>query len=132
MVKSVLLIDDDPLCLVHCRRLLAACNSNLVIHTAKNGFDALQHVYRAIEGHAQMPDYILLDLEMPVMAGKEFLETYRSLLFFEKQQIKLLVMSDKLRTISKHELGFYGANKFSGKPLTLECLRSFLEDSQTV
>jgi DNA-binding response OmpR family regulator len=66
---KVLVVEDDP--------DLAALEAELLeehghrVEIASNGREALAAVERAA------PDLILLDMKMPVMSGREFVEEYR-------------------------------------------------------
>jgi DNA-binding response OmpR family regulator len=66
---KILVVEDDP--------DLAALEAELLeehghqVEVANNGREALAAVERAA------PDLILLDLKMPVMSGREFVEEYR-------------------------------------------------------
>jgi DNA-binding response OmpR family regulator len=66
---KILVVEDDP--------DLAALEAELLeehghrVEVASNGREALAAVERAA------PDLILLDLKMPVMSGREFVEEYR-------------------------------------------------------
>ena len=64
--SKVLLVDDDPDVRELVSRMLQ--NEGIEIIEAKNGKEGLEML-------AQEPDLIILDLEMPVMNGFEFLET---------------------------------------------------------
>jgi len=63
-VASVLVIEDEPAL----RRMLAFTlrDAGFDVRTAWNGAEGLQQVDAAV------PDVIVLDLEMPVMGGREF------------------------------------------------------------
>ncbi len=66
---NILVVEDDP--------DLAALEAELLeehghrVEIANNGREALAAVERAA------PDLILLDMKMPVMSGREFVEEYR-------------------------------------------------------
>ena len=64
--SKVLLVDDDPDVRELVSRMLQ--NEGIEVIEAKNGKEGLEML-------AQEPDLIILDLEMPVMNGFEFLET---------------------------------------------------------
>lgn len=63
-MASVLVIEDEPAL----RRMLAFTlrDAGFDVRTAWNGAEGLQQVDAAV------PDVIVLDLEMPVMGGREF------------------------------------------------------------
>lgn len=68
--KKILIVEDEPMV----RRALVgkmAEEKNLVVMSAKNGKEGLEAALR------EHPDFILLDLVMPVMDGMEMLSILR-------------------------------------------------------
>ncbi|MFD1466596.1 response regulator [Hymenobacter caeli] len=76
-LSSVLLVDDDPTTNFVSEHLLRALGVTEHILVAHNGEEALAQLARACPplGPA-CPALILLDVNMPVMSGIEFLEAY--------------------------------------------------------
>jgi len=63
MTQSILIVDDERICLELLKRTLA--DSNYIISTASNGEEALKMVEK------NRPDLVLLDIQMPEMDGLE-------------------------------------------------------------
>ncbi|MCZ6863237.1 MAG: response regulator [Alphaproteobacteria bacterium] len=70
-MKTCLIVDDSKVIRIVARRILQELNFEIA--EAEDGSDALQAVQR------QMPDVILLDWNMPVMNGIDFLRALRQL-----------------------------------------------------
>ena len=68
-MKSCLVVDDSKVIRMVARRILEALDFE--IHEAQDGQEALEECQKA------MPDAILLDWNMPVMNGIDFLRTLR-------------------------------------------------------
>jgi CheY-like chemotaxis protein len=68
---TVLVVDDDPDTVQTMRDILE--EEGHVVLSAKNGREGLDLALRYI------PDLVLLDLEMPVMDGRAFLEAVRKI-----------------------------------------------------
>jgi CheY-like chemotaxis protein len=87
-LKKILLVDDDK-SFIHLNRAMLKYNDvTCQIDDCRNGKEALAY----IKDSNQLPDVILLDIDMPVMNGLEFLEK------FEEhdnrgQQTKVFVLS---------------------------------------
>ncbi len=76
---EVLLVEDDPDDIVLMSRSLKSSDFDIGLQTASNGLEALDFLRsRAKDTAKKMPNLILLDLNMPVMNGREFLEELRA------------------------------------------------------
>lgn len=69
-MKSCLIVDDSKVIRKVARHILETMQFN--VSEAADGKEALDHVSE------QTPDVILLDWNMPVMSGMDFLRAYRS------------------------------------------------------
>ena len=70
-VKSVMIVDDAMLMRTVIKGLVESSGRYRVVNTSENGQRALEAI------RSQEPDIILLDIEMPVMDGIEFLRHAR-------------------------------------------------------
>lgn len=71
---SVLLIEDDQIETIKFKRVIAAFEEKHRVIEAQNGEEALQY----LASDQELPDVILLDLNMPKMNGIEFLKTLKA------------------------------------------------------
>ena len=76
---NILLIEDDEIERLKFKRVCDKNNFNLSITEANNGEKALEY----LNNDTSLPDFILLDLNMPKMNGIEFLKMLKS-----KEKIK--------------------------------------------
>lgn len=72
--KLILLVEDDVVDIMTVRRALKDLRINVPLMTAHNGEEAI----RILESIEDKPTLILLDLNMPVMSGREFLKKVKS------------------------------------------------------
>ncbi|SDB19314.1 Response regulator receiver domain-containing protein [Flavobacteriaceae bacterium MAR_2010_188] len=75
-IDSVCIIDDDPIFVYGARKLMEISNfcDNVLIF--RNGLDALEHFKPIIERKEKLPQVILLDINMPIMDGWQFLDEF--------------------------------------------------------
>lgn len=71
---KVLLVEDNLIEIMKMKRTISLLKLKHTIHEAKNGEEALQF----LEDKSNMPDIILLDLNMPKISGIEFLRILKA------------------------------------------------------
>jgi DNA-binding response OmpR family regulator len=108
--KNVLVIDDSETTLVMLDWFLH--ENGFTAHFASTVAEALQHI------NAQIPDLILLDLNMPEVSGYDFLKMIKS--EENKKNIPVLVISALDSSESKLKVKNMGAIDFIAKPLVLK------------
>ncbi|MCL6265871.1 response regulator [Flagellimonas myxillae] len=74
-LKSVLLVDDDETTNFLNRFFLRQIDSNLPVFTASNGMEAIEFLASDLDDE-HLPCLLILDTNMPVMNGWEFLNGY--------------------------------------------------------
>jgi CheY-like chemotaxis protein len=78
-IKNTLIIDDDQV-LITLIRLLVRKNEYFEnCKDFQNGKKALDYIQNILDNNQELPDLILLDLNMPIMDGWEFLDILSSL-----------------------------------------------------
>lgn len=111
--KLLMIIDDDSDDRFFFSEALIEINSSYVCQEAMHGADAIEKLDHSVK----LPDYIFLDLNMPVMDGKNCLIELKKNLRFQKIPVIILSTSISDRTIS--ELGILGASFFMIKPMDI-------------
>jgi CheY-like chemotaxis protein len=71
MARIVLCVDDDPDDRELIRNAIFKVDPSYTVTCATNGKEALQYLLRAIEN--ELPCLVILDINMPVMDGKQTL-----------------------------------------------------------
>ncbi|WP_298541524.1 response regulator [uncultured Aquimarina sp.] len=120
-------IDDDPIFVFGIKRIIKIigfCNNLLVF---KNGKEALDNLKSIISENQNVPDVILLDLNMPILDGWQFLDEFVKIPCRKKITIYIVSSSvdpeDVLRAKSYEEVCDYIV-----KPVTVEMLKEVLQD----
>lgn len=72
--KSIWIVDDDPIYQIIANKIVQRSAMFSEVTTFKNGKEAIDTVHLALESKNTIPDIILLDINMPVMDGWEFME----------------------------------------------------------
>lgn len=75
-IESAYIVDDDSVYVYGLQKLIALksyCHNILVF---SNGLDALSHLKAVLLREEGLPDVILLDINMPVMDGWQFMEEF--------------------------------------------------------
>ncbi|MBU6123049.1 response regulator [Hymenobacter siberiensis] len=127
-LSSVLLVDDDPTNNFLNERLLKRLAVTEHILVAENGREALAVIQQA--STASQPSYpalILLDIQMPVMNGIEFLQAYQQLPLPQRRDTTVVVLTTSMDLRDLTCLEALPAAGHITKPLTLEKLDAVLQ-----
>ncbi|MDX2285199.1 MAG: response regulator [Bacteroidia bacterium] len=120
----VLLVDDDDTSIFLSDLLLVRSRIADHTHSALNGEDALLYLRsqltRQAAPDAHKPNLILLDINMPIMDGFEFLEAWSQLDFSGKDQVKIVMLTSSSNPRDLDAARHYGVHGFLNKPLTRE------------
>jgi len=101
MLDQILCVDDDPITLMLCKKVIIKSSFSNEIITSQNGEEALSYfnTIKHINNKNKLipqPQLIFLDLNMPVMGGWEFLDHFNSQEFSEFSTIKVVVLSSTI------------------------------------
>lgn len=80
MPCSILVIDDDEVFHYAIKRACKRIPEVKEVMVANHGKIALEMLEKLVAAEIQVPEFILLDVNMPVMNGFEFIENYRHLM----------------------------------------------------
>ncbi len=98
-LRCVLLVDDDPATNFLNKRLLSRMEIAEVIEVCRNGVEAIDYLKGTgpYSARCPNPDLILLDLNMPLMNGWEFLDAYRELPEEKRTSTIVIMLTTSLR-----------------------------------
>lgn len=73
------LIDDDDVFVFLTKKIIERSGANVLLSVFSNGQEGIEYIKGIAAEEDLLPDVILLDLNMPVMDGWEFLNAYQEL-----------------------------------------------------
>lgn len=115
----ILFVEDDPIMIFLLQSQLRRNNSELLKHfiIKRNGKEALEHLTESASPIVQLPKLILLDLNMPIMNGWEFLDNVESHPSFSSIPIIILTSSDDRSDKERSKL-YASVISYKTKPLS--------------
>ncbi|MBX9852211.1 MAG: response regulator [Cytophagaceae bacterium] len=122
---NVLIIDDDEIHTFIVSRLIRKINPVVKIETLKNGKEGLEHIKTSLTRNTPLPSAIIVDINMPVMNGIEFLEELKTL-DINLAALPIIFLSNEIHPRDYEKLKQLGADNISIKPLTYEKLSNIL------
>jgi CheY-like chemotaxis protein len=125
-LNAILLVDDDKTTNFLNRLLLedlAVANQVLV---AENGREALRVVEQQ-DKEGNCPTLILLDINMPVMSGFDFLEAYSQTEVSCKQSMVIVMLTTSLHPKDVNRLSEMPIQGLLNKPLTRQKVQDLMQ-----
>ncbi|SHI60899.1 response regulator [Flavobacterium terrae] len=115
------IIDDDNIFVFVLKKLLEKNENFVQVKDFKNGEDVLD----ILEKNSEFPDIILLDINMPVVDGWQFLQKLEELP--NKEKLKVFVMSSSIDVADvEKSKEFTTVKNYISKPINQEKLNELL------
>lgn len=73
-LKTIWVIDDDPIYQIIVNKIIQKSELFSSVSSFINGKDAIDALKKSLENNEMPPNIILLDINMPIMDGWEFME----------------------------------------------------------
>lgn len=126
--NKILLIDDDKINNFLNERLFSKLNIFETIRIFLEGASAFEYLKEEFEKGNDSPELILVDINMPVMNGFEFLENYNKLPFKNKDKVTLIGLTTSLRSADIEKLKSLHCKYTLNKPLSKDSVNTLIED----
>jgi len=125
---SILLVDDDEINNFISIKLIKKAIADANITACLNGRFAIDELSRIQKANpANLPDFILLDINMPIMNGWEFLDEYKRLHIDPAGKSKIYIISSSVFSNDISKARSYPLVKnFVSKPLSVEKIKEML------
>lgn len=121
--KTVWVIDDDPIYQIIVKKNIQKSEMFSSISSFKNGKEAIDDLHTRLENNGGPPDIILLDINMPVMDGWEFMEKMGLISAQITQQISVYIVSSSIAAEDRNKSQTYSdILGYLSKPVTIEDL----------
>jgi CheY-like chemotaxis protein len=130
MLKTILCVDDDPITLMLCKKVIKKAEFSEDVMFANNGLEAYELFQSLVskkqnEEEIELPQLIFLDLNMPVMNGWEFLDLFNDKISSEYMQTKVIILSSTIDPADYNKAKQYDVvSHFLSKPITVEMLEN--------
>ena len=106
--KKVLIIDDDEISNYISQKLIEQSNVAETIISYDSAKEALKYLEDCFNTNSEIPDLILLDINMPLMNGWDFLECLKEKAAIKKNKTSVYILSSSL-----YSKDFDTASKFN-------------------
>ena len=105
--KTIWVIDDDPIYQIIVNKIIQKSELFLNVSSFKNGKDAIDALTNSLENKEALPNIILLDINMPIMDGWEFMEEMVALKWQINETINIYIVSSSIALEDKNKAKSY-------------------------
>lgn len=124
--SDVFVVDDDKIFHFIIKKLLKSNNINVEPSFFENGLLALEGIQNKMSNGENPPDLILLDINMPILDGWQFLEEFKRIKSKIAKEITIYIVSssDNKADLSKAKEYQEEVSDYYLKPMTVDDLHS--------
>lgn len=128
-IDTLCLVDDDNFFLFLTQKVIEGANLVNQIKLFPNGYEAIKFLKSAQENQEELPEVILLDLNMPVLDGWGFLEEYLLLQPNLEKKITIYIVSSSIDPFDfERARSISAVSDFIVKPVSKEKLLEALQN----
>ncbi|SDH85003.1 Response regulator receiver domain-containing protein [Flavobacterium omnivorum] len=121
--KAIWIVDDDAIYQIIVNKIIQRSELFSTISSFKNGRDAIDNLHHAAAINGDLPDIILLDINMPIMDGWEFMEAMALVKPNLNKEIIVYIVSSSIAIEDKNKSKSYeNILGYLSKPITVNDL----------
>jgi len=123
------IIDDDSVYKFVIRTLIRATSPAILTLELKDGQEAIEFFHQNMDELSQLPDIILLDINMPRLNGWQFLDQLRNsgIAFYRPSIYMVSSSTDEIDIATANS--YQEVIRFISKPIRKEVLREIISES---
>ena len=123
--KRILLVEDDKEDVELILETLETSGADIILEIKYNGLEAYEYCINQLTNSGGLPDLILLDLNMPLMNGHEFMSKIKQNESLKKIPVIVFTTSDAESDINKSYQN--GASCYITKPIGFDQYEEIME-----
>jgi CheY-like chemotaxis protein len=128
MINCILLVDDDKINnFINSLTIKKMGIAEEIISFTK-GQEALHFLKEADSKEKKYPGLILVDMNMPLMDGFEFMKEFRALNSKNKDSVHIIILTTSTNPLDIKRMADLGITQFLDKPLSKEALTEALKN----
>lgn len=125
-LKIACIIDDDPIFIFGLKKVMNSVDFAEEVLVYKNGEDALENLIAIKNDKETLPEVILLDLNMPIMDGWQFLDEFTQVKVDKK--ITVYIVSSSIDPLDYEKTKKYNhIENYIIKPVQTDDLKTILK-----
>lgn len=123
---NLLVIDDDDINIFIIKKIVEKTGFDIDMVAKGNGQQAIEYLQQVLVEELPFPQLILIDINMPIMNGWEFIEAYQEL--GVKHEVDLYILSSSVYENDIEKTKSYTSVKgFISKPLSMQRLTELIQ-----
>jgi len=126
-VNCIALVDDDATTNFLNKRMILKSGYAKQVVILKNGKEAIDYLSEEMDENHPRPNLILLDINMPIMNGFQFLDAYEALPETHKADQVVVLLSSSEQPLDKLEAEKRGVDTYIAKPLKATSIEKLIE-----
>lgn len=122
---NLLVIDDDDINIFIISKIVEKTGYDVEICAKHNGQLAIDYIKDLLSENQNLPDLVLIDINMPILNGWEFIEAFEALDLKADNDMYMLSSSVYENDIEKAK-SYKSVKGFISKPLSIDRLKELL------